>query len=99
MNYSVTKAGIDALDVDLHNISPAPDYIHLCKEIELLKSTSTILSTYSYTLIVCDLGEHPALRQELGRQREITFRCAGESTGLPLDIDRYDDYYEQLIIW
>ena len=88
-----------APDVDLHNISPAPDYIQLCTEIEALKSTNTILGTYSYTLIVCDLCDWPALRQELGRQREITFRCAGESTGLPLDIDRYDDYYEQLIIW
>ena len=99
MNYPVTTAVIDVLDVDLHNIGPAPDYIQLWKEIESLKSNSTILSTYSYTLIVCDLCECPALRQELGRQREITFRQAGESTGLPLDIDRYDDYYDQLIIW
>lgn len=96
MNYPTTTVGID---VDLHNISPAPDYVQLCLEIESLKETNIVLSTYPYILIVCNLSGQPALRQELGRQREITFRWVGESTGLPLDIDSYDDYYEQLIIW
>lgn len=36
---------------------------------------------------------------EIARLREMTFRMAGEGTGLPRDLDEYDLYYLQLIIW
>ena len=36
---------------------------------------------------------------EIGRLREITFRSVGEGTGRSRDIDAFDDYYRQLIIW
>ena len=84
---------------EMNNIIAAPDIQLLTAEINQLLSTHVILRTNPYALIVCDLGGRPALRQELGRQREITFRLAGESTGDAIDIDRYDDYYKQLIIW
>ncbi len=41
----------------------------------------------------------PALMREVGRLREETFRLVGEGTGLPLDIDRFDDDYLQLLVW
>ncbi len=44
----------------------------------------------------------PALMQEVGRLREITFRLAGGGTGKPTDIDDYDvaeTPYRQLIVW
>lgn len=41
----------------------------------------------------------PALMREVGRLREETFRLVGEGTGLPLDIDRFDDDYIQLLVW
>ena len=44
----------------------------------------------------------PALMQEVGRLREITFRLAGGGTGKPVDIDDYDvaeTPYRQLIVW
>lgn len=40
----------------------------------------------------------PVLR-EIGRLREIAFRAVGEGSGLRRDIDKYDSYYEQLILW
>jgi hypothetical protein len=83
----------------MNDIVPAPDTLTLNTEIESLSDNNVILRTSPYVLIVCDLSGRPALRQELGRQREMTFRSAGESTGNSIDIDRYDDYYEQLIIW
>lgn len=85
--------------IEMNEIVPAPDIVALNAEIESLSITNVILRTYPYILIVCDLKGKPALQLELGRQREITFRSAGESTGNSIDIDRYDDYYEQLIIW
>ncbi len=44
----------------------------------------------------------PALMQEVGRLREITFRLAGGGTGKAADIDDYDvaeTPYRQLIVW
>lgn len=41
----------------------------------------------------------PALMREVGRLREETFRLVGEGTGQPLDIDRFDNSYLQLLVW
>jgi len=45
----------------------------------------------------------PALMQEVGRVREITFRHAGGGTGKVIDIDEFDtdrdDPQQQLIVW
>ena len=46
--------------------------------------------------------DSPALMQEIGRLREITFRDAGGGTGKETDIDNYDTAevpYKQLIVW
>ncbi len=37
--------------------------------------------------------------RELGRLRELTFRSAGEGSGLPRDIDRFDMLYSQILLW
>src|SRR5208283_345467 len=36
---------------------------------------------------------------EIGRLREMTFRQAGEGTGKPVDLDRFDLYYPHLFVW
>lgn len=100
MNYSIFIAPEILLpDADMENIGPAPDSTILLEEINALKDTHGILRTPPYILLGCQLEGRPALRQELGRLREITFRKIGESTGQPYDTDAYDDYYSQLIIW
>ncbi|MFM2167220.1 MAG: hypothetical protein RIS79_1591 [Verrucomicrobiota bacterium] len=43
--------------------------------------------------------EIPCLLQEIGRLREVTFREVGEGTGEALDLDRFDRYYEHLVLW
>lgn len=43
--------------------------------------------------------EIPTLLPEIGRLREITFRQVGEGTGNDIDLDKYDRYYEHLILW
>jgi len=40
-----------------------------------------------------------ALLREIGRLRELTFRQVGEGSGKRRDIDKYDTYYEHLVIW
>jgi len=39
------------------------------------------------------------LMRELGRLRELSFRAVGEGTGRALDVDVYDDWYEQIVLW
>lgn len=40
----------------------------------------------------------PILR-EIGRLRETAFRAVGEGSGNRRDIDKFDDYYQQLVLW
>ena len=48
---------------------------------------------------VANAWQMPHTLREIGRQREITFRAAGEGSGEPLDIDRYDNHYLHLFLW
>ncbi|MGD8795369.1 MAG: GNAT family N-acyltransferase [Thiohalophilus sp.] len=41
----------------------------------------------------------PNLLQEIGRQREISFRAVGEGTGKETDLDLYDRLYLHLFVW
>lgn len=83
----------------MDDIAPAPDRQQLLQEVRILLEENVILRASRYALLVCNLEGRTALKQELGRLREITFREVGESTGKSLDLDQYDEYYEQLIIW
>ena len=78
------------------------DAIHpdlLLREIELLRSTSLTFEQSGYEVFVATSEQIPHVLQEIGRLREITFRSIGEGTGRSCDIDDFDDYYRQLIIW
>ncbi|MCC6463617.1 MAG: GNAT family N-acetyltransferase [Saprospiraceae bacterium] len=41
----------------------------------------------------------PHVMFEIARLRELTFRAAGEGTGMARDLDAHDMYYLQLVIW
>jgi putative hemolysin len=44
-------------------------------------------------------AEIPKTLVEIARLREVTFRAAGEGTGKPLDLDRFDRHYLHLFVW
>ncbi|MCH5220552.1 MAG: GNAT family N-acetyltransferase [Muribaculaceae bacterium] len=53
-------------------------------------------------IYVIDAHTSPNVMREIGRLREITFRCAGGGTGKACDIDMYDTMMppcKQLIVW
>lgn len=52
-----------------------------------------------FTVYLAPAAQIPNLLYEIGRLREITFRAAGEGTGRPIDIDRFDPYYLHLFLW
>ena len=41
----------------------------------------------------------PTLMNEIGRLREYSFRKVGEGTGHHKDLDKYDEYYQHLVLW
>ncbi len=65
----------------------------------LIVSEKMVISQSNFEVFVAEAHQIPHILQEIGRLREQTFRAIGEGTGLRLDLDDFDLYYRQLIIW
>jgi putative hemolysin len=68
-------------------------------EIARLYPADLITSQSNFDVFIVEARRIPNTLTEIGRLREITFRTVGEGTGKSLDLDEYDLYYFQLIIW
>ncbi|WP_415892171.1 lysophospholipid acyltransferase family protein [Neptuniibacter sp. PT8_73] len=64
------------------------------RDAELLGETADGKKIYLFDFI-----KDSAVMHELGRLREIAFRCVGEGTGAKKDLDHYDQYYRHIILW
>lgn len=71
----------------------------LTNEINGLKEKYTLFTNKNFVVLCAPSTEMPNALYEIGRLREITFRDVGEGTNRSMDIDEYDFYYHQLIIW
>lgn len=71
----------------------------IAKEIAALKPEHKITSRGQFDVFVAPFSLLPNTMFEIARLRELTFRAAGEGTGKPRDLDEYDLYYLQLVIW
>jgi len=71
------------------------------KQIKSELASSTLLGRTSdgkKIFLVEFEGAHRVMR-EIARLREQTFRKVGEGTGLKLDLDRFDRYYQHIVLW
>lgn len=64
------------------------------RDAELLGETADGKKIYLF-----DYSAESAVINEVGRLREIAFRCVGEGTGDKKDLDEYDQFYRHLILW
>lgn len=65
-----------------------------------LKTAQLIGSTRdNHRIYLCSYQQHPTVLREIGRLREQTFRKVGEGTGSRRDLDKFDHYYQHLILW
>ncbi len=72
----------------------------LVSEIEALKAADALLlSSKNYEVYLSAAEEIPHIFQEIGRQRELTFRAVGEGTNKSVDLDAFDHYYQHLFLW
>ncbi|MGB0766584.1 MAG: lysophospholipid acyltransferase family protein [Phycisphaeraceae bacterium] len=79
-------------------IEPTPKQT-LVDEVADLPDDQRLLTQGEFDVFYMRKPQCPGLMRELGRLRELTFREVGEGTGLETDIDRFDDYYLQLVVW
>ncbi len=80
-------------------IAAATPQTAILSEIASLPSEALMARSGDFSVYVADGCEIPSVLREIGRLREVTFRAAGEGSGLALDLDEYDQYYKQLFIW
>ncbi len=68
-------------------------------EIAALEPGRKVAARGEFDVYVAPFIALPHTVFEIARLREMTFRAVGEGTGKPRDMDEYDMYYLQLIIW
>lgn len=79
-------------------IPPVPQSL-LIEEVEALGPRNRLLRQGPFEVLLARANHVPALLLEVGRVRELTFRAVNEGTGRSFDLDRFDEHYEQLILW
>lgn len=67
--------------------------------IELREKDCRLLQSKNYEVFLALKDDMPHILQEIGRQREVTFRAIGEGTNKSIDLDEFDNYYHHLFLW
>jgi len=80
-------------------IAPPQPTMVLEREISALPPEALVFAKGDYRGYVTTAAEIPEVLKEIGRLREISFRVAGEGSGLARDIDRFDQHYKHLFLW
>ncbi|HPF38630.1 MAG TPA: GNAT family N-acetyltransferase, partial [Phycisphaerae bacterium] len=71
----------------------------ILQDVARLGEAKRLVSSGAFDVYCAEPAEIPHLLREIGRLREVTFRAVGEGSGLPRDLDRYDDDYLHLFVW
>ena len=79
-------------------IAPIPKSV-LQTEINSLGDKYLLFKRLDFEVYLAPAEQIPNLLKEIGRLRELTFRAVGEGTGKAMDVDQYDNYYQNLFIW
>lgn len=92
------------LTTEGQNITTTPptecQHERMVEEIDRLRARGgRLVGQGSLSVYQAHSHEIPVLLPEIGRLREVTFRAVGEGTGNDIDLDKYDRYYEHLILW
>ena len=71
----------------------------MAREIESLPVSCLLENASEVSVYLASAPQIPLALAEIGRLRELTFRVAGEGTGKPADLDRFDATYLHLFLW
>jgi putative hemolysin len=79
-------------------IDAVPEEV-IVQEMLNLKENYMLFETGDFQVFCAPSLEMPNVLNEIGRLREVTFREIGEGSNKSIDLDEYDLYYQQLIVW
>jgi putative hemolysin len=99
VNSFFTKAGYTSGNSRVSAIGPKMDPNLLELELVGLPAENRLISHGQFAVYIASANMIPMVLKEIGRLRELTFRAVGEGTGSAVDLDEYDMYYHQLILW
>jgi putative hemolysin len=68
-------------------------------EIAALPASCELLRSGNFSVYCAHADQINRLLRQIGIVREQTFRAVGEGTGMALDLDRFDQWYEHLFLW
>lgn len=71
----------------------------LAAEFSALAPEHRLFGEGRFDLFAVRAHQVPRAMREIGRLREIAFRAVGEGSGHPVDLDRFDAKYVQLVLW
>ena len=84
-------------------LTPVAEGIHprlLAEDVDRLSVSGKRLAHQGcLSVFAARATEIPHVMQEIGRERELAFRAAGEGTGKALDLDQYDPHYLHIFLW
>lgn len=66
---------------------------------ELINSERIGMTSDNKHIYLVEYENAPTLLSEIGRLREYSFRKVGEGSGQHRDLDRYDKFYQHLLLW
>jgi putative hemolysin len=68
-------------------------------ELAALPASAHLTDDGTFSVFCTQASSIPAVLEEIGRLREITYRAAGEGTGRATDLDAFDNRYLHLFTW
>ena len=81
-------------------ISLPRDKKAVVKEFDRLRAAGKqLFDVAGYQCFLAAAADSPIAMIEIGRRREEAFRATGEGSNNAIDVDDYDQYYKQLILW
>lgn len=69
------------------------------EEFQALAPHRLLVASGDYQVYGATGHEMPTVLLELGRERERTFRQAGEGTANSRDLDKFDQWYTHIVVW
>ncbi len=83
----------------LQPLAPAIAARALAADVAQLPPQRHLLDSGDFSVYLAPADELPNVLPEIGRLRELSFRALNEGSGLPRDLDVYDESYEHLFVW
>jgi hypothetical protein len=95
---TLTPSTFFTQDITTNNVVALPEsreeILAELQQAKLLREINDEVHVY-----LVDGSKSHTIMREIGRLREIAFQAVGEGTGKLIDVDGYDQYYQQIVLW